>query len=103
MKPRSIAVALFASFTLFSLSQPRLSLTAFRTRDGIRIEGALNNETLAGTASSFQDDKAAHNFVLDGNVDLTIDGVRLRADEVIIHKDSCVVEPSGNVRVTAIN
>jgi hypothetical protein len=37
---------------------------------------------------------------LTGNVDLTIDGIRLGADEVVIIEDSGEIKPSGNVRVT---
>jgi lipopolysaccharide assembly outer membrane protein LptD (OstA) len=100
MKALSVAIALAACCPMFSQDQAAIKFTAFRATNGIRIEGTLNNGTLVGTAASVQRDNSLHLVRLRGNVDLAIDGVRLRADEVVIHESSGEIEPNGNVRVT---
>jgi lipopolysaccharide assembly outer membrane protein LptD (OstA) len=56
--------------------------------------------TLSGTAAIISREKSTHLMYLRGGVDLMIDGIRLRADEVIIAEDSGEITPSGNVRIT---
>jgi lipopolysaccharide assembly outer membrane protein LptD (OstA) len=100
MKALSIAIALAACSPVFSQDQSAINFRAFRATSGIRIEGTLNNETLMGTAGTLKHESSAHLVRLTGNVDLTIDGMRLRADEIVIDEDSGEIKPSGNVRVT---
>ena len=99
MKILSIAVVLAVCCPVFSQDQPTINFRAFRASSGVRIEGTFKSEMLTGTAGSVKREDSAHLVRLTGNVDLTIDGMRLRADEIII-EDSGEIKPSGNVRVT---
>jgi lipopolysaccharide assembly outer membrane protein LptD (OstA) len=100
MKPRTIALALVIACGLFSQDRLSLAFTAFRVASGIRVEGTVNGQDLTGTASNIQRDKSARVVVLRGNVDMTVNGIRLRADEVVMHEDTGEIEPSGNVHLT---
>jgi lipopolysaccharide assembly outer membrane protein LptD (OstA) len=78
-----------------------VSLHIFPNADGLRIDVTFSNkETLSGRAAIISRDKSVHLLNLRGDVDLTIDGMRLRADEVVIVEDSGEIKPSGNVRIT---
>ena len=100
MKLRSIAITLLASCALFSQDPAAINFVAFRTATGIRIDGTLNNKALPGTASSIQHDNSTRVVHLQGNVEITVNGIRLAADEVTMHEDSGEIETSGNVRLS---
>jgi hypothetical protein len=75
---------------------------------GLRIDATLsNNETLSGTAAivRFLGNSPKHlarlPLNMSGDVDLMIDGMRIRANEVVIEA-SGEIKPSGNVRITLL-
>jgi hypothetical protein len=39
-------------------------------------------------------------IILRGDVDITIDAVRVQADKAVYHKDNGEIEPEGHVRIT---
>ena len=85
------------------IAQDHLVITWFHLlpdANGHRIDATLSNmEKLSGTAAIIRLQNSPHLLNLRGDVDLTIDGTRVRADEVVI-EDSGEIKPSGNVRVT---
>ena len=101
MKTLSLAIALAACMPVFSQDQA-VQFQAFHASNGIRIEGTLNNARLAGTTMTIHREDSQHIFRLRGNVGLTIDGVRVHADEVVLHVDSGEIEPSGNVQLMVV-
>jgi len=99
MKRVIVGVGLIACFPVFAQDQPVMNFKAFKTSAGIRISGTLHDEPLVGTASSIQGDNALHLAQLKGNVEITVNGMKLQADEVDLHWDTGEIEPHGNVHL----
>jgi len=102
MKLVTPSIVLMACLPVFSQDQLAIQFTAYRTATGIRVNGTLRGEPLIGTAKSVQGEDAMHVAHLKGNVELTIDGIRVQADEVDLHLDSGDIEPNGNVHLKPV-
>jgi lipopolysaccharide export system protein LptA len=99
MKLLPFGIALIACVTVFAQDQA-IEFTAYRTATGIRVSGTLNDKPFAGTAASIQRDDKLKISQLKGNVEITINGVQLQADEVDIGPG--VFEMHGNVHIKLI-
>jgi lipopolysaccharide assembly outer membrane protein LptD (OstA) len=99
MKSVLLGIALIACLPVFAQDQLAIKFLAFKTSTGVRISGTLHDEPLVGTATSIQGDGALHVARLKGNVEISINGMKLQADEVDLHWDSGEIEPRGNVRL----
>ena len=99
MKRVILGIALIACLPVFAQDQLAIKFKAFKTSTGVRISGTLHDDPLVGTASSIQGDDTLHLAQLKGNVEITINGMKLQADEVDLHWDSGEIEPRGNVHL----
>jgi lipopolysaccharide assembly outer membrane protein LptD (OstA) len=101
-----VAIAVIACYPIFAQDPLGAGIAfVYIIPDGNaqRIDMTFTNkETLSGTAATVNREKSTHLMYLRGGVNLTIDGIRLRADEVTIAEDSGEITPSGNVRITKI-
>lgn len=102
MKLLTLGLALIACLSTFAQDQPaRHNYTIFRIRDGFRVV-VDNDRVLEATAKSIEDVKPLPVVRLKGNVEITIDGVELQADEVDYHWDTGELEPYGNVHLKPV-
>ena len=99
MKIVPLSIALVACLPVFAQDQPAITFRAFRTNTGVRVEGALRDKALSGTATSIQSDNLLHVATLKGKVEITVNDTRMQAEEVDLHWDSGEIEFRGNVRL----
>jgi lipopolysaccharide assembly outer membrane protein LptD (OstA) len=105
MKLTTLGIALITCIPLFPQNQPPSSAgqsvyTAFRTATGVRLTGTLLNEQFSLTAIKV--DRLQDSVRLTGDVEVILKGIKLQADDVVIHFDTGEIEPSGNVRLKPI-
>jgi lipopolysaccharide assembly outer membrane protein LptD (OstA) len=103
MKLLMLGIALIACLSVFAQDQPTAghSFEVFRIRDGFRVV-VDNARVLEAIARSIETVKTSDVVRFKGNVEITIDGVELRADEVDYHWATDELEPLGNVHVKPV-
>ena len=105
MKLLALSIALVGCLPVFAQDQPKrlpgTEYTVFRTRIGYFARGTLQGDPFSATTTSIQSDVDLHLLRLKGNVEITIKGVIMQADEVDCHTDTGEIEPRGNVHLKA--
>ena len=104
MKRTLLCISLVASFPVFPQNSPMAppsDVTVFRTRDGFRVS-ADGGRTVSVVAARIEDPKLSHVVRFKGNVEITVAGVEVQADEVDYHWDTGEIEPYGNVHLMPV-
>ncbi len=109
MKRVILGIALIACLPVFPQDQraaaPGKSFRMFRLRTGGFRVIANDGRELAAIAESYEALKPSiPPFVVrfKGEVEITLNGMELRADQVDYHWDTGEMEPSGNVHLTPV-
>ena len=103
MKFFTLGVALLTCLPVFPQDKStRHEYTLFRTRDGFRVvvDSGSGFEVIA---KSLEDLKPLPAVRFKGGVEITLNRMELRADEVDYHWDTGEIEPFGNVHLKPVN
>lgn len=101
MRRFALGLALAACLPIFAQDQPAApghNFSVFRIRDGFRVVSD-NGRVLEATAKDMESLKPSGVLRFRGKVEIALDGVELRADEVDYHWDTGELEPYGNVQL----
>jgi hypothetical protein len=100
-----LGIGLIGCLPVFPQDRPAVnpghSFEVFRIRGGFRVV-VDNGGTLEARATSIEAVSPLPVVRFKGNVEITIDGVELQADEVDYHWDTGELEPLGNVHLTPV-
>src|ERR1700722_2915707 len=104
MKFIMLGIALIVCLPGFPQDQPAVvpqNYVVFRISGGFRVV-AEDGRFVNAIAATIEPGKAPHVVRFKGNVEITINGVELRADEVDYHWDTGELEPNGNVHLQLV-
>jgi lipopolysaccharide assembly outer membrane protein LptD (OstA) len=105
MKLAILGIALVACLPLFPQDQPTAlpqNFQVFRISGGYRVV-AEDGRFVNAIAAAIEAVKPLRVVRLKGDVEITINGVELRADEVDCHWDTGELEPLGNVHLKPVD
>ena len=104
MKLAAMGIALIACLPLFPQAEPTVvpqNYVVFRISGGFRVV-AEDGRFVNTIAATLEDVKPLRVVRLKGNVEITVNGVELRADELDYHWDTGELEPIGNVHLKLV-
>jgi hypothetical protein len=111
MKRILLGIALVACLPAFPQDQPtpapphHFTLYRLRTGDGWRVvtkEDGRQLDVIAKNIDSKTPGSPSFMVRFTGDVEITIDGMKLRADQLDYHWVTGEIEPSGNVHLTPV-
>jgi len=104
MKFVIFGIALIACLPVFPQDQPTVvpqNYVVFRISGGFRVV-AEDGRFVNAIAATIEPVKPLQVVRFKGNVEITIDGMELRADQVDYHWDTGELEPNGNVHLQPV-